>query len=116
MKLCPHCNKNNVIMFDADNDYCKDCKKYFPAVKDFEVESVILKIPEGYSIYHMRADVDKPFITFITPENEEIRMDMPKQIAYYLTTHFCGSDKMRKNNIEMGREQVRNEIRNILGI
>lgn len=31
-KVCPECGSNRVYVFDADNDACKDCGKYFPAV------------------------------------------------------------------------------------
>lgn len=34
MKTCPHCNSHNISIFDADNDICRDCGEYFPAVKN----------------------------------------------------------------------------------
>jgi hypothetical protein len=34
MKICPNCGDTNVIVFDADNDICRDCGKWFPAVAD----------------------------------------------------------------------------------
>jgi hypothetical protein len=38
MKICPKCGSNKVIMFDADNDLCEKCQKWFPAVKDIKPE------------------------------------------------------------------------------
>ena len=32
MKTCPKCGSKRVIMFDADNDLCQNCGKWFPAV------------------------------------------------------------------------------------
>ena len=29
---CPHCRSADIIMFDPDNDLCKTCGRYFPAV------------------------------------------------------------------------------------
>lgn len=34
MKTCPYCKGHKVIMFDADNDLCQYCGKWFPAVED----------------------------------------------------------------------------------
>lgn len=28
--ICPYCGSTNVVMFDADNDICNKCGKYFP--------------------------------------------------------------------------------------
>ena len=28
---CPYCGSTKVIMFDADNDMCNKCGKYFPS-------------------------------------------------------------------------------------
>jgi hypothetical protein len=36
MKTCPHCKKHRIIVFDSNNDYCEDCKLWFPAVEDKE--------------------------------------------------------------------------------
>jgi ribosomal protein L37AE/L43A len=29
-KVCPYCGSEKVETFDADNDWCLDCKKWFP--------------------------------------------------------------------------------------
>lgn len=34
MKICPKCGSKKVIIFDADNDLCQDCGKWFPAVQE----------------------------------------------------------------------------------
>ena len=34
MKICPLCGKTKVIIFDSNNDWCNDCQKWFPAVKE----------------------------------------------------------------------------------
>jgi hypothetical protein len=30
IRKCPYCHSAEVIMFDADNDICNKCGKYFP--------------------------------------------------------------------------------------
>jgi hypothetical protein len=29
-KVCPYCNSTDIIMFDADNDICNKCRRYYP--------------------------------------------------------------------------------------
>ena len=36
MRICPRCGGVKVVMFDADNDYCEECKEWFSAVPDVE--------------------------------------------------------------------------------
>ncbi len=36
MKRCPKCKDNKVITFDSDNDWCGECKEWFPAVAEEE--------------------------------------------------------------------------------
>lgn len=40
MKVCPHCGSTELVVFDADNDLCKGCDKYFSAVKDIDCDYV----------------------------------------------------------------------------
>jgi hypothetical protein len=77
---------------------------------------VTIDIPDSLQIYAMEADGDNPHITFIDEDFSEIKIDMPKQLAYYLTTHFCGSTKMRRNLIDKGAGETRAAIREALGI
>jgi hypothetical protein len=32
-KTCPHCKRGKVATFDADNDWCPDCKRWWPVVE-----------------------------------------------------------------------------------
>ena len=57
IKICPHCDSTKVIIFDADNDYCQECKKWFTAVAeqhDCVENNIPLQVtwkikPDGYS-------------------------------------------------------------------
>lgn len=46
MKTCPDpkCRSHNIIMFDSDNDLCKKCKKWFPAVVDKKLENIDIEL------------------------------------------------------------------------
>lgn len=65
MKICPECGSNNVMIFDADNDICDSCKKWFPAVADMQPGKPLLgdwRHGNGYvccgSMRIFRTDID----------------------------------------------------------
>jgi len=34
MKTCPHCGSHAIVLFDANNDMCTDCKECFGTLED----------------------------------------------------------------------------------
>ena len=75
-------------------------------------------IPAGWFVYTVCLDAEVPYCTICNSEdvNEERKVKIPESLAYYLSTHFCGSQKMHDKLIEDGKRQLRNQIKNILGI
>ena len=59
----------------------------------------VLNIPDGYFVTTVDMDAREPYCKIVnnkSPEEDEKRISIPKSLAYYLTTHFCGSESMRK--------------------
>jgi hypothetical protein len=58
MKTCPYCNSHKVIIFDSDNDLCRKCDRWFPAVKD--VEQKQLRINRAWAMPNRNTFSIKP--------------------------------------------------------
>jgi len=77
-----------------------------------------LTIPDNYFVHGANFDVEQPYI-FISNEEKpltQIRLLIPPALAYYLRTHHCGSDTMRKNIYDSGAQSVRDKIKEAIGI
>lgn len=48
--------------------------------------------------------------------DNEVKVRIPRALAYYLRTHFCGSLAMHDKLIEHGHQEIRSTIRTALGI
>ena len=85
-----------------------------------DIKGGILDIPDGWFVNSVDFDDDEPCITICSWEfdddNDCVTMLVPKSLAYYLSTHFCGSEKMRKIYIEQGKDEIRNYIKRTLKI
>ena len=46
MKTCPKCGATDVIIFDSDNDLCRSCEEWFPAVEDVREVAGWAKFPD----------------------------------------------------------------------
>lgn len=78
-----------------------------------------LRIPDGWFVNMIDVDADKPYVQ-ICPEQGpatgcERKLDIPPSLAYYMSTHFCGSRKMHGDTVDYGRRQVQRDIRAALG-
>lgn len=75
-------------------------------------------IPAGWFVYSVCLDAEEPYCIICNSKdvNEEEKIKVPKSLAYYLSTHFCGSQKMHDKLIEDGKRLLRNQIKNILGV
>jgi hypothetical protein len=77
-----------------------------------------LDIPEGYFIHKVDFDTEEPYIIIADPVNfgTDIKLPIPKSLAYYLSIHYCGSeqtkDKIRKN----AKREIINGIKELLDI
>ncbi|MBE3085605.1 MAG: hypothetical protein IMZ64_05235 [Bacteroidetes bacterium] len=68
-----------------------------------------LTIPDGYAVFRVDLDADIPIIEInkgsLKDEDKKI-LEVPRALAYYLTTHHNGSRKFR--------EQIRTDAQNHL--
>ena len=80
---------------------------------------MILEIPDGYFVNNCDLDADEPWCE-ICPETYALstpqKLPIPKALAYYLKTHFCGSESMEKKIIERTRREIASDILMALGI
>lgn len=79
-----------------------------------------LEIPDCWYVHHVDFDSDTPSLNIAPASSlitgKDTKLPVPRALAYYLTTHFCGSQKMHDQLVEDGRQEVRNEIKDILKI
>jgi hypothetical protein len=86
-------------------------------IKDQHVGGNLL-IPSGYAVIGVDFDADEPFCTIIREDlaGEEIKLLIPKSLAYYLTTHDIGSRSFREQIEESAKNELRYEFRKLLNI
>ena len=91
---------------------------------DWQSKGGVLEIPDGWFVTGANFDIPEP-IVHITKEDsvkvysvptEERTLRVPKALAYYLSTHFCGSYVMRGRIVEDARNCIRTGIKELLGL
>lgn len=79
-------------------------------------ENSLGKISDGWFVYHAEFEHEEPYIIIanndIVGEKSQKKLLVPKELAYFLTVHWCGTDKLK----EIHRREVQNEIKNALGL
>jgi hypothetical protein len=82
-----------------------------------ETENKPMEIGEDWFCYGADFDSDEPHIILAHKDGgeEEKRMPVPKQLAYYLRTHWCGSQIMHDLITKNAKKSVTDGIREILG-
>lgn len=84
-----------------------------------------MTIPPDHFVVGCDLDADEPWFEILpidTPmnaprdEREGIRVKIPKELALYLNTHWCGSKKMHKTIAEKTRREIANSIKQALGL
>jgi len=75
-------------------------------------EDETFTIPKGFFVQKVDLDADEPYAMIESedysielPEGMSNKILIPKPLAYYLRTHFCGSEQM-KNLIERNVKQT----------
>lgn len=58
MNLCPKCGGTDVVMLDAANDLCLECKEWFPAVADVYCHACSEAGGAEMPIYHVAPACD----------------------------------------------------------
>ena len=90
-------------------------------------EDETLTIPKGYMINYIDADGEEgdgenPYFCISTGEGNpndddfDVKFPLPKALAHYLREMHCGSETMEKFLINCGREQVKEELKKLLGL
>ena len=76
-------------------------------------------IPDGWFVTIVDLDAAEPYCVITNNADlgsPEKRIFLPKSLAYYLGTHFCGSNVMRELIQEDTRQSIRNTIKDALGL
>ena len=83
-------------------------------------EDQTLTIPAGFFVDGADFDAEEPFITVSDPEDDDVykttKILFPKALAYYLKTHFCGSEGMRGLIRDHERRKVQEAIQVAIGL
>jgi len=74
-------------------------------------------IPDGWVVHEVNFDCSNPYAMILNEKNhdEEEKILIPKALAYYLSTHFCGSKVMRYTIQKNAIYNVGNTIKDALG-
>ena len=81
-------------------------------------DNIPMEIGDQWIVYGADFDADDPFIVLAHTEsiNHEIKMPIPKKLAYYLNTHWCGSKKMHDIICKNAQNDMRESLKEILGL
>lgn len=82
------------------------------------------EIPKDHFVVGCDLDAEEPWFEIVhndapvQPRDErgEIRILIPKELALYLNTHWCGSKKMHRTIRENMRREIANAIKDALGL
>ena len=78
----------------------------------------VLEIPADHFVIRCDLDCEEPYCIILPKDKflvkDEKIVPIPKALAYYLSTHSCGSIKMFNIILEQGKRFVRNTIRHAL--
>ena len=82
------------------------------------IEHHIADLPIDWVVYEVNLDDEKPYLMAF---KDLVGMDLemfliPKNLAYYLTTHFCGSKKMHEAIVTQTRVEIGHSFQKILGM
>lgn len=77
------------------------------------------EIPKDHFVSNCDLDADEPWFEIIeigSCNHEPKRLPIPKELALYLNTHWCGSKKMHNTIRENTRREIANTIKAVLGL
>jgi hypothetical protein len=75
-----------------------------------------MRIPKEWAVTRVDLDAEEPYclidhINFGAPKRKIL---IPKPLAYYLSTHHCGSDRMHRILTDNAKNSIRDEIKKAL--
>ena len=78
------------------------------------------EIPPDHFVVGCNLDADEPWFEIVSNSASARippkRMPIPKELAFYLRTHWCGSKKMHEKIVENTRRGIANNIKAALGL
>lgn len=85
---------------------------------DWQIQGGEFNIPDGWFVNYANFDVEEPFIQICKESSvdEDKIIHIPKALAYYLSTHFCGSEYMKELIEEHAVRGLQNNLKNLLGL
>ena len=85
--------------------------------KDPATNGGTFTIPDGYFVYSVDLDADQPKAIICDDKyGEETEILIPKALAFYLTTHFCGSEKMQKTIEDAATKRIQDKFKSLLSL
>ena len=76
-----------------------------------------LYLPDGWFITEVNLDAKEPYAIMANFHSNTTRTKyIPKSLAYFLSTHFCGSKMMRNVIREDMRREIKNTIKEAMGM
>lgn len=86
--------------------------------KEVASEDQVLTIPKGWFVSGCYFDKDPPTCRISKEDDvlEERTLLIPPALAYYLSTHFCGSYKMQKIYKDQAVRELQCKFRDLLGV
>ena len=84
-----------------------------------DVENKPMEIGEKWFCCGADFDCDEPYISLAHKDgggDEEKKIIVPKQLAYYLRTHWCGSQIMYDLITSNAKKSITSSLREIIGI
>ena len=76
-----------------------------------------MEIPDGHFVHRVDLDAEEPYCEIVPKDDvfaDPITVLLPKALAYYLRTHWCGSQKMHDPIEGDSRREIRNGIKELL--
>jgi hypothetical protein len=79
-----------------------------------------LLIPDGWFVTKCDLDADEPYFKIASARfpisQAEKTIPIPKELAYYLRRHWCGSQEMHAKIESNTRREIANKIKDALGM
>lgn len=78
-----------------------------------------ITIPKDWFVSKVNLDSEEPYVmieSLVYMDAKPVKLPFPKSLAYYLRTHFCGSQAMHDLIADNTRRDIKNTIKQALGI
>jgi len=87
------------------------------ATTKWQLTGGTFSIPDGWFVHKVDLDDHQPHAMITNQETmEEDKILIPKSLAYFLVTHFCGSESMQNKIAEDTKRSIGNIIKEALAL